>query len=73
VFINCFLDKHVRSEGWDNWNKPDAERTAYYAEYKSHGPGANLPARVSWSHQLTDEQASQYSFKNIMGDWILGK
>ena len=27
--------------GWHNWNKKDAEKTVFYAEYDSYGPGAN--------------------------------
>jgi pectinesterase len=69
VFISCYLDKQIKPEGWHNWKKPDAERTSYYAEYKSSGPGANATARVPWSHQLTDEQAAGYTLEKIFGDW----
>ena len=68
VFIGCFLDKQIKPEGWHNWNKTDAEKTAYYAEYKSTGPGASS-SRVPWAHQLTDEEAKQYTVENICGDW----
>lgn len=71
VFINCFLDKQIRAEGWHNWNKPDAEKTAFYAEYKNHGPGAQPTSRVAWSHQLTDEEAQRYTLENIFGDWTI--
>ena len=73
VFINCFLDKHIKPEGWHNWNKPDAERTSYYAEYGSNGPGSNTDSRVKWSHQLTDAEALEYSFEKILGDWKVYK
>lgn len=69
VFIDCFLDKHIRPEGWHNWDKPDAEKTAYYAEYRSTGPGANPKARAPWTHQLTDEAVKQYTLDKIFGDW----
>lgn len=70
VFIDCFLDKHIRPGGWHNWNKPDAEKTAFYAEYGSKGPGAkNVSSRVSWSHVLTEEEAAHYSIDRILGDW----
>lgn len=69
VFINCFLDKHIKPEGWHNWGKPEAEKTSYYAEYKSTGPGANTAARVAWSHQLTEEEVANYTIEKIMGDW----
>ena len=41
VYIDCWLGKHIRPEGWDNWRNAANEKTAYYAEYKSKGPGAN--------------------------------
>jgi pectinesterase len=67
VFLNCFLDKQIRPEGWHNWNKPEAERTSYYAEYASKGPGANTASRVKWSHQLTDTEANQFIAASILG------
>jgi len=69
VFINCSLDKLIKAEGWHNWNKPDAEKTSFYAEYKSVGEGANSNARVPWSHQLTDEELKNYTLEKIFGDW----
>lgn len=80
VYLNCYLDKQIKPEGWNNWGKESNEETAFYAEYKSTGPGANPDARAAWSHQLTDEQAKEYTLKNIFGaqsvspafdgDWI---
>jgi pectinesterase len=69
VFLNCDLPESILPEGWHNWSKPDAEKTSFYAEYKSTGKGANTPQRVSWSHQLTDEQAKEYNLENIFGNW----
>lgn len=69
VYINCFMDKHITPEGWHNWNKPDAEKTAFYGEYGSTGPRADASQRVKWSHLLTTEEAQSYSLKNILGDW----
>lgn len=69
AFINCFLDKQIKPEGWNNWNKPDAEKTSFYAEYKNTGPGYKPAERVKWSHQLTDEEVKEYSLQKIFGDW----
>ncbi|HEY9044881.1 MAG TPA: pectinesterase family protein [Ohtaekwangia sp.] len=66
VYINCTLGNHILPEGWHNWSKPDAEKTTFYAEYKSTGPGANPTARVSWSHQLTDREAKIYTLRTIL-------
>jgi pectinesterase len=69
VFITCSLSAGILPEGWHNWNKPDAEGTSFYAEYKSTGPGASPTTRVPWSHQLTAEEADVYTLENIFGDW----
>lgn len=71
VFIECEMGDHIRPEGWHNWNKPEAEQTAFYAEYRCYGEGADTTRRVSWSHQLTEEQAGKYEPVRILGDWIL--
>lgn len=70
VFINCFLDQQIKPEGWHNWEKPDAEKTSFYAEYKSTGLGANAKSRVSWSHQLSEEELRAYSLENVFGNWV---
>lgn len=72
VFINCEMGSHIVPEGWHNWGKPENEQTARYAEYKSHGPGANPKARVSWSKQLTNKEMQAYTIENIFkntGNW----
>jgi pectinesterase len=69
VYLECRLGPMIKPEGWFNWNKASNERTAYYAEYKSSGPGAAPGKRVGWSHQLDHGQAAGYTLKNIFGDW----
>jgi pectinesterase len=63
------MGEHIVGAGWDNWRNADNEKTAYYAEYNSKGPGANAAARVAWSKQLTNKEAKQYTLKNIFGNW----
>jgi pectinesterase len=69
VFMYCTINNQVKGEGWNNWSKVDNEKTAFYAEYKNKGAGANRAARVPWSHSLTDEEAKSYTLKNIFVDW----
>jgi len=66
VFIRCNLGAHILPEGWHNWSKPEAEQTAFYAEFESTGSGANPQKRVSWSHQLTAHEASAYTLEKIL-------
>ncbi len=65
AFLFCELGAHIRPEGWHNWGNPENERTARYAEYKNTGPGADMSGRVSWSRQLTDEEAAAYTVENV--------
>ena len=69
VFIECDLSTVVAPEGWDNWGNMENEKTAYYAEYKSRGEGADVQKRVPWSHQLTDQEVKAYALKHIFKDW----
>lgn len=69
TYINCWMDKHIIREGWNNWKNPANETTARYAEYNSSGPGGNKEGRVNWAKQLTEEEAKKYTLKNIFGEW----
>jgi pectinesterase len=70
AFLHCELGSMIKPEGWHNWNKPDVEKTSFFAEYKNTGTGASTVKRVGWSHQLSDEEAAAYVPENILGDWV---
>jgi pectinesterase len=57
----------IRPEGWHNWDRPEREQTARYAENGSTGPGANPSARVKWSRQLTDTEAAAITPEKVLG------
>jgi pectinesterase len=65
VFVNTEMGAHITPAGWDNWRNPDNEKTVFYAEYHSTGPGANPEQRVKWARQLTAREARRYTLKNI--------
>jgi len=80
VFMNCTLGAHIRKAGWSEWEGRDNHRTAYYAEYKNSGSGFSPSDRLPWTHQLTDDEAAEYTKANIFradtttatalkGDW----
>ena len=66
VFLRTEMSAAIRPEGWHNWGKPDAEKTAFYAEFASTGPGANPAARAPWSHLLTAAQAAAYTPATVL-------
>ena len=72
VFIECWLDSHIKADGWDNWRDPAREKTAWFGEYKSKGPGANPTARVAWSKQLTATEAAQFSRDRFFAQALKG-
>ena len=71
VFIASNLGNHIVAEGWSPWKGdamfPDKEKTAFYAEYKNTGQGADAKNRVVWAKQLTGKEAKLYTIQNILG------
>lgn len=57
-FLCCELGGHIRSEGWHDWNKPRARKTARYGEFGCTGPGASTDGRVKWARKLSAKQAA---------------
>ncbi len=68
VFLNCEMGEHIKPEGWNDWGKTHGH--FYYAEYCSTGAGASPETRADFSHQLTDEEAAQYTLENVLQGWI---
>jgi pectinesterase len=66
VYIHTDLPATIIPEGWSPWGNTPGTPEAYYAEFENTGPGANLSARVPWSHQLTAAEAAQYSPKTFL-------
>lgn len=69
VYINCELGEVIRPEGWHNWNNAENEKTAFFGEYKSSGPGNQAANRVPWAQLLTEEALERYSLAAVLGDW----
>ncbi|HEX8329986.1 MAG TPA: pectinesterase family protein [Hymenobacter sp.] len=67
VFLNTEMGAHIAPAGWDNWRNPANEKTAFYAEYRSTGPGASPKGRVAWARQLSAKEAKRYTLKAIFG------
>lgn len=68
IFMDCELGKHIRPEGWHNWNNAKNEETAHYAEYGNKGEGASTKNRVKWSKQLTKKEAAKVTLLDAFGE-----
>ena len=67
IFLNTEMSENIRPEGWNNWKKPDAEKTSRYSEFGSTGPGAKPEARVSWAKPLTESEARSLTVGKVLG------
>ncbi|EJL61927.1 pectinesterase family protein [Flavobacterium sp. CF136] len=86
VVLNSYEGSHIIADGWAIWSKDPEHKafknweTTYYAEYNCFGPGYNPKNRLSWTHQLSKKEASEYTKEkifaantttaaNLEGDW----
>ncbi|WP_237487832.1 pectinesterase family protein [Hufsiella arboris] len=69
AFLKCELGNMITPSGWNNWGKESNEKTAFFAEYKNTGQGANPTKRVAWSHQLSESEAANYNLTAILRGW----
>jgi pectinesterase len=69
VYIHCYLGRHIKPEGWSNWNQTDNYKTTRYSEYENYGPGAQTSNRVQWSNQLTNDDIKKYTIENVLRGW----
>lgn len=68
AFIKCSLGKHIRAEGWHNWNNIENEKTARYYEFDNYGPGSNTQNRVSWAKLLNSKEVCSYNVEEVLKD-----
>ncbi|KAK0578674.1 hypothetical protein LWI29_014239 [Acer saccharum] len=73
IFAYTTMSSVVNPAGWDNGMKPEREKTAYFAEYKCSGPGANPSGRVKYTKQLLEAEVLPFiSLGYIQGSkWVL--
>src|SRR5690554_4420631 len=67
AYINCILGRHIKPAGWSQWNDNNHE-SAVFSEYLNKnrdGSLADVSQRVSWSAQLTEQEATVYYLSNF--------
>lgn len=67
IFLNTEMSEVVRAQAWHNWNKPEAEKTARYAEFGSTGAGAKPESRPAWTKQLGKAEAAAVTRQKVLG------
>ncbi|KAI4380009.1 hypothetical protein MLD38_006243 [Melastoma candidum] len=73
VFAYTYMDSIIIPKGWHDWGDPTRDLTVFYGQYKCSGPGAGFGGRVTWSRELTDDEAKPFlSLSFIDGhEWII--
>ncbi len=71
TYLNCWMDAHIKPEGWHDWGHPERRQTCRYSEYNSFGPGGDMSNRADWTgvHILTEQQAQEFNLPNVLGAW----
>ncbi len=69
ILLNARLDAPIIPAGWTEWTagKTHTLDTAYFAEYRSTGPGAAPLARDPRTYQLRPDQASRWRLNTLFG------
>ena len=67
-FAHTHISLFLRSHGCTKQHTTWCNQT-FFAEFNSTGPGAVPGARPWWTHQLTAEQAAQWTRESVLGDW----
>jgi pectinesterase len=77
TYLNCWMDAHIKPEGWYDWAQPARRETCRYNEYGSFGPGGNMSNRVNWTgvHILTAAEAAAFAMPTVLnvpgvGPWM---
>lgn len=66
VLIDCWLGRHIKREGWWDWNKPAAHETACYAGAILHGPAGDTAGWVPWAHDFDATAAARYAREQVL-------
>ena len=66
IFINTEMSEVVRPAGWNNWDRPDREKSVRYSEFNSRGAGANLMARASWARSSSEFEGNRITVEKVL-------
>ncbi|RDW56608.1 hypothetical protein BP5796_13073 [Coleophoma crateriformis] len=73
AYIKTYLDSCVSAAGWNQWSSSSPNTNGVlFGEYQNTGPGAVSTNRASFSHQLTDAEATTFLIANFFSStsWI---
>jgi pectin methylesterase-like acyl-CoA thioesterase len=68
VLVDTDLEAAIEPAGWREWHPGETHslETAFYAEFRSTGPGSAVKQRDSHSRQLSSEDVRMYSMQEFL-------
>ena len=66
VLIRCHNGPHIRPEGWHDWNKELAHKTAFFAEYESVYDGRVEDPADGLRRYLRPEEVGEYDRDKVL-------
>jgi hypothetical protein len=73
AYIKTYLDSCVSAAGWSVWSTSTPNTAGpFFGEYRNTGPGSASTSRASFSHQMTDSEATAFQLSNFFSSttWI---
>ncbi len=67
VIMRSYIGAQCHAAGWHNWDREEAEKKCFFAEFENNGPGADMSGRPAWIHRLSPEEALAFSREQVIG------
>ena len=67
TYLNTEMSSVIRPQGWNDWGKLIAHKSARFAEFNSTGDGASPTNRPDWTKQLTKSEAAKITVDKVVG------
>ncbi len=67
AFINTTMGEVVRPAGWNNWDRPEREKTVRYLEAGTSGAGGSVAARAAWARVPTPAELADLTTEVVLG------
>lgn len=66
IYLDTYMPKGISPQGFGDWGYAPNQKTAFYAEAGSKGPGADRSARVKWERKLTAAEIEAFQPRNFL-------
>lgn len=68
VLLECEIGKHIKVEGWHDWDKAVARETAYFGEY--HCKYESVAKRQDWIHLMSTAEAKEHKKGKVLWEYF---